>query len=275
MAFQAVTMTQPTPGGPYVQSLTGTVSESDGTADAGLVVITGPDGKIDPSLIPDNIDLPIPATEVSYDYPGYPTVEAALNYLLYVPIQIIFTNNLNTVEIGTPVAEVILSWTLNKTVVSQSIEPTIGSVPVGTETYDVLYPEPNYLTTDTTWDLTVNDGTKSASATTTVAFLPMVYWGVSANTTLTNAEILALGSSALSSALNQTMTYNCSGGAYPYYVYPVSFGLPNNVVVGGLSMSAYTVTTQEVTNDQGYTQPYYVINFSNLQNSSAITVSWS
>lgn len=272
MGTKVVTITQPTPSGAYVEGLTDTVEQSTGAADAGKVVVTAPNGIIDPSLIP--IELPIPATEVSYDNPLYPTVEDALNFLLYIPIQLTFSNDQNIQEVGTLVTEITLIWVINKAVISQSLDHSIGSLDPSVRSFQVLPPAPG-LTTSETWTLTVNDGTKSDSAQTTLSFEPKVYWGVSPDTTLTSSGVLGLASESFATALGRSMSFNCTGGAYPYYAFPQSFGLPNSVVVGGLAFTAYTVTVQPVTNAQGFTQEYNVIRFNNLQNGSNIPVAWS
>lgn len=49
--MQVVTMTQATEQGPYTESLTQAVTESTGSGDAGAVVVTASNGRIDPSLI--------------------------------------------------------------------------------------------------------------------------------------------------------------------------------------------------------------------------------
>jgi hypothetical protein len=216
---------------------------------------------------------PIPATSVLYDNPSYPTVEAALNALLYVPIAISFTNNLGTVEVGQSITTCSLSWTLNKTIVSQSIDQGIGPLGTSVRSYLVTFSPPQI--TNITWTLTVNDGTHSASASTGLSFLNKVYWGVSANTSLSTAQILALGSSAFASSFQRSMSYNCSSVAYPYYCYPQTFGLPSNVTVGGLAFSDYTAVSQSFTNASGHTSNYYVIRFNNIQTGSNISVSWA
>lgn len=277
MGQQVITVTQPNPNGAFVQSLTDTVEVSTGTPDASKVVVTGPDGKIDPSLIDGgDIGLPIPATEVTYDNTTYPTVEAALNFLLFIGLLIeSFTSDQAQIhEVGSAVPVVTLIWVFNKTITGQSINQGIGTLDPTLRTTQVTFPTPG-LTTTESWTLTATDGVTSPTATTSVSFQPKAYFGPSPNTSLDNDQILALGSNAFATALTRSMTFDCTGGAFPYYCYPASFGLPTNVVVGGLSFTAYNVTVMPVTNAQGFTQSYNVIRFSNLQNGNNIQVSWS
>ena len=216
------------------------------------------------------------ASDITFDNVLYPTVEAALTALFYVPLVTNLTNTIGTVELGTTVESVVLNWTYSKpTVTSQSFDSGIGPLAVGLRTDTVTIASPGLNNANKTYTLTVNDGTKTTTAQTTVSFLPSVYWGVSPTLPLTSAEVLALGSSALAGSRGRTMTYNATGGNYPIYAYPASFEAPSSVFVGGLALSGYTVTAQDVTNAQGYTQSYNVCAFDNIQNGASITVVWS
>jgi hypothetical protein len=106
-------------------------------------------------------------------------VYAALKHLLYKPISIsAFTNSVNTVEIGTTVTSVTLSWTVSGTPTSQtltdvsSVTPDQRSAVIATN-----------LTANKTWTLGVSDGTTSPTASTTVRFLSKAYWGTNASPT--------------------------------------------------------------------------------------------
>lgn len=228
--------------GPYLEFLTDAVSYSRGSADAGKFVLLNADGSIDPTLI-------------------------------YTPPVITsFTNNINTVEIGSSVASVTLNWTLNKTVTSQTLTG-VGSISPSLRTWTFTGP----FTSNQSWTLTVGDGVNSANATTSILFENKRYWGVSPLTSLTTAEILALGGSEFATNFDKTVVYNCSVGSgfnYPYYAYPASFGLPTNVTVGGLSFSAWNYAEQSFTNASGYTSEYYVLSFDNIQTGASINVVW-
>lgn len=212
------------------------------------------------------------ANDVSYDSPLYATVEAALNALLYVAPKInSFSNTVNTVEIGQTITAVTLAWTLNKTMTSLSLNQSIGSV-LGT-TSKVL--SGLSLTSGITYTLTAGDGENTAAASTSVVFDPKRYWGVSASDSLTSAEVLALGNSEFATSFGKSITYNATGGKYPYYAFPATFGTPSAVTVGGLAFSDFSVDVVSVTNASGYTQNYNVIRFSNIQTGAAISVVWA
>ena len=76
----------------------------------------------------------IDASAVTYHNPSYPTVQAALDKLLYVtPIFTSFTNSVNTVELGSSVPNVLLNWAYNKPMVTQSFT-AFGGTAVGSAT---------------------------------------------------------------------------------------------------------------------------------------------
>jgi hypothetical protein len=246
---------------------------------AGSQGIHGVTGNTGPQGIPGtagssgetNIVLPIPATEVSYASLSYPTVEQALDYLLYVPLTASLSNDQSSLEIGLGVSEVTLTWSYNKPVVSQSIQGIAQEI--GVRTYQFLYP--TVLESDTTYMLTASDGTRQVTTSSSVSFLPQAYWGVSPNPVLTTAQILSLGSSALASSLGRSINYNCAGGNYPYYCFPSSFGTISGVVVSGLAFSDFSLTVQSFTNTAGFSQNYNIVRFNGLQTGPSINVVWS
>lgn len=213
---------------------------------------------------------PTDAGDVSYTGP-YPTVQAALDALFYVAPRInSFSNNVGTVEIGQTITAVTLAWSFNKTMTSASINQAVGSV-LGLTSKALTGLS---LTTSFTWTLTASDGLNTTSASTGISFLNKRYWGVSTNTALVDADILAL-SSEFASSRGKAISYNATGGKYPFYCYPASFGAPANVTVGGLAFTDFTVTAQNFTNASGHTESYNVIRFNNLQTGAAINVVWN
>jgi hypothetical protein len=206
---------------------------------------------------------------------------------LYVgPAILSFTNNINTVEIGTSKATVTLNWTLNSTpITTQTLTatsgPSPGSISTALRTATLTGPYAPVSPGPITWTLQTSDGINSPSATTSAYFLNQIYWGTSPNTSLTTAQILALsgtpsGGQQFATTRNLAVAYNCSaGGVYPYFCYPTSFGALTSVTVGGLPFSAYTVTTQSFTNASGYVSNYYVVRFNGVQSGNPINVVWA
>lgn len=210
------------------------------------------------------------AAEVSYTGHGFTNVQEALDALLYEAPQIeSFSNSIGTVELGQTIEDVTLSWTLNKAMTSLSIDHGVGSV-LGQDHVDL---GELGLTADFTWTLTAGDGSETDAATTSVLFRNKRYWGASASESLDDAAILALASE-FATGFVKAVTYDCTGGKYPYYAYPASFGVPAAVTVGGLAFSDFAVATQSFTNAHGHAVSYHVLRFNGLQHGAAIQVVW-
>ena len=109
-------------------------------------------------------------------------------------------------------------------------------------------------------------GSQTATKTVSYAFKYKKYWGTSASTTLTNANILALaGSTWADNRLMESTKFDCTGGKYPYYVIPANVYKDLQVWVGGLKNTDITVTDMTVTNASGSSQAYKVIRLTNIQ----------
>ena len=134
-----------------------------------------------------NLSASVGASNVAYNNVDYPTVESALNKLLYVPLTGTLTGG-STYEIGSTVSQVVLNWTYNKPVTTQSINNGIGSLLASLRTYTH---SGQTITSNRTYTLTGSDGSTTINSSTTVSFSYTRYWGTSSTTTLTDANILA------------------------------------------------------------------------------------
>jgi hypothetical protein len=212
------------------------------------------------------------AADVTYESATYSTVKSALDALLYVfPNINSFTNNVGTVELGSAVSSVTLSWSLNKAMTSLSLDHSIGSV-LGLTSKSLTGLS---LTSDATWTLSARDGSNTTSAQTTVTFRNRRYWGVSASEELDNTGVLGLNGSEFATSFNKAVTYDATGGRYVYYAYPATWGTPSNVTVGGLQFSDFIVSTLDLTNASGHTESYNVVRLRNFQTGSAININWA
>ena len=218
------------------------------------------------------VTYPIDDAKVSHDHTTYDTVKKALDYLLYEAPEIkTFTNSVSNVELGTVINAVTLNFTTNKTMQMLEISNGVGDVLGKT---NVSLTGLN-MRSNTTYTITAKDEKGAiATKTTSVNFLNSVYYGAStAGSISTSADVLALDNSKLATNKNMTATFDCTGGKFIYFAMPVSFGLKNtNFKIGGLSNSAWSVSTIPVTNAHGHTENYNVFKSQNLQNGAAITV---
>lgn len=204
------------------------------------------------------------ASEVSYHNPSFPTVEDALDELLYVAPSITsFTNNAGSpVRMGKVITSVKFDWVINKGILTQSINQGVGTI------------EPNSLRTKTitgqnitdniTYRLTVNDGSRTATRDTAISFRNDRYWGTSPNPTLTNAQVLSLNKELDNSRAKQFL--QDGNGEYIYYAWRKAGGALVKMEVNGLGFTAYNIVTQSVTNSEGFTEDYYVLRTSTVQN---------
>lgn len=254
---------------------TGTTADPLGIADEVMELIET-SGKVDDvqlngvSVVVDKIaNIEPEAQDIAYTNGQYPTMhnlQDAMDKLLYVTPTVSIAGGGNY-EIGSTRATTVLTWVWNKSIVSQSLNQGIGSLEPSVRTYTYETP----ISTNTTFTITGTDGTTSKSASTSVNFMPKRYWGVSAKTSLTDEEIIAL-SSELSTSRQQTRTFNCSGGKYFYFAIKTSYCNGIAFKVGGLSFSDMLVETRQFTNASGYTDSYNIYRVNNIQTGSAIQV---
>ncbi|MFC0407904.1 hypothetical protein [Roseomonas elaeocarpi] len=201
-------------------------------------------------------------------------LEAAVAALSYVAPDITgFSASPSVVEKGASVASVVLTVARNRTDLPVAITgASTATIPAGQTSVTVNGP----FTAAASWTATITDGKATDTATASLAFQDKAYWGTSAKATLTSADILALGNSAFATGLgSRSVTYDATGGKYPFYAYPASFGTPAAVTVGGLGFSDFSVTDQAFTNASGATSTYRVLRFNTIQNGSAIKVVWA
>ena len=200
------------------------------------------------------------------------TTNEAMTYLISVyspPVIVFFANQLNAVEIGSTVNSTILTWSFSgATVTSQSINNDVGVIASSLRncTHYSSY------STDRTYTLTCSDGTTSASATTGIVFQHKRYWGVSANTSLNDAQIIGLSSELVPDNVMAKTFAVTSAAQYIYYVFPASWGTAH--FFDPFQNTAYTLqTTRDFVNASGNHTTYAIYRSSTpLTGSYTITV---
>ncbi|MEI8087100.1 MAG: hypothetical protein WCG93_12900 [Paludibacter sp.] len=209
------------------------------------------------------------AADVSYSNTTYPTVEKALDKLLYVtPSVSSFVASIASAEKGQTIDSLSLTWAVSKTMTTQTIDQSVGDV-VGLLTKALTA---QGIVASKTWTITVGDGTNTATKTVTLTFYNKRYWGVSALETLTDAQIIAL-SSEFSTSRAQSRTLDATGGRYLYFVMPEAFACTTaKFKLGGLYMSDWQVTTRSFINASGYSESYMIFRSTNLQTGAAMAV---
>ena len=186
----------------------------------------------------------------------------------YVPIAISnFRHNAGTVELGTVLDFVELSWNLNKDPALQKLDNAmLLSVARSVE-------QPGPFAKTTSFTLTVTDEREAQdTASTTVYFYPGVYYGAMAvDAQLDSAAILAL-KRTLRGDRKITFTAEC-GGLRPVFACPSRYGTPK-FVIGGFEYDWNHAATIAFTNDSGHTESYDVwMHGQDVAGSITVTVS--
>jgi hypothetical protein len=173
--------------------------------------------------------------------------------LKYVPIDITQIAGGKTVEMGTVVNDVTVSWTLNKEPASQTLDGADVDVSARSKAFTGLA-----LTGNKTFNLSVTDerGAKD-SASTAISFLNGVYYGVlESGAEVESAAILTL-TRKLQGSNGITFTANAGATQQIAYAIPTRYGTPN-FNVGGFDGGFAKVKTFDFTNASGYTESYDV-----------------
>ena len=185
---------------------------------------------------------------------------------LYSAISITSFTGGSSNEIGASVASATLNWTLSKNETSQSLNQGIGSLALLLRTY--LYS--TAMTSNTTFTLSVSDGTTPTNASTTTAFYNRRWWGTSANASFASADILTLANNEFSST--RVKSFTTDGNAqYIYYAYPASFGVAT-FTVNGLLNTAWTLSVISHTNASGHTENYNIYRTNTVQGGTGIQI---
>ena len=189
------------------------------------------------------------ADGVSY---GDTTVAAVLDDLLYTAIQITsFTNNVNTVEMGSTVDTVVLNWNYNKTPEELTLDGQGIDASLKTKTI-----ESAGIKANKTYTLkAVDERDAEATRTTAITFLNGVYWGVGADQSSFDSEFILGLTKGLQSSKVKTFTVNAGASQHIYYAIPTRYGTPA-FKVGGFEGGFAKAATIDFTNASGYMESY-------------------
>lgn len=113
---------------------------------------------------------------------------------------------------------------------------------------------------------------KEINRTITINWLVKRYWGVSPLEEVTDDDIKAM-SQELSSNRVKTVTYDGTGGMYPYFIYPTAFGDLNNTKVGPLDWNDWVLVKRSFININGVSIPMNIYRGFNKINGS-LTINW-
>lgn len=193
-----------------------------------------------------------------------------LNTLEYKPISITsFSNNVNTVELGTTVNSVTLTWAINKTPSTLTLDGASIGTNLTSYTYNDLALKPTSVTTKT-YTLKATDEKNSSSKSTSISFYNGVYYGkLNPNNGIDSAAILTM-SKKIQNSRGVEFTTTTGAGEHIAYACPKRLGAAT-FTVGVLQGGFQEPVEVNFTNSLGFTEAYYVY-LSTNPNLGAITV---
>ena len=172
------------------------------------------------------------------------------------------TNNIGTVEIGTTIDSVTVSWVVNKTPAAQ----TLNGEPISAALRSVVIPGP--FTSGVSFTVAAEDESGNEdSASTAVNFYNGVYCGsLPDGATLDSATIRSLTRKLQA---GKATSFSAPAGR-PTYALPSRYGTPS-FNIGGFDYTWHKAATIQFENASGYVEPYDIWQHPQLV-SSAITV---
>ena len=150
-----------------------------------------------------------------------------------------------------------LSWTYDRDIESQSINNESLLIGIRAKQYAGV-------TSDMTYTLRSVSAGQTYSKSVSAQFKLKKYYGVSANDTLTNEQILGLSSTWAGRTQGSTV-FDCTGGKYPYYILPTSMVSGIQFWIGGLRNTDWKEETREVTNTFGHKESYTIYRLNSIQ----------
>jgi len=207
------------------------------------------------------------SADLSYSNPAYPTLDTikkALDYLLYYnPVVNSFTNNQNTLEIGSVVNSINLNWSLNKDkafLASLAINQGIGDVLPDTSGTSGSLTHVDTFSTNRAYTITMDDGDNVAARNTNIYFNQARFWGkISHKNAPSDAEIMALTGAGIGSGKDLTeqigKSFNGMDMDGDYYIYAFASSLGSALFkVSGLTNGDFTLVRDNAfTNVLGHT----------------------
>ncbi len=189
-------------------------------------------------------------------------INKTLEDLLYKEIVVTsFTNNVGTVEIGSTVNSVKLTWATNKTPSSLTLDSSSISASLTEKIFENLNLKPTSVSSKTYTLKATDERSHTATKTTSINFYNGIYYGVGATENgFTSNMIVKLNKSLQNTkAYDFTVTPNAQ---YIYYAVPSRLGTVT-FKVGGFEGGFQPPETVSFTNSSGYTENYLVYRSTN------------
>lgn len=242
-------------------------AELDAIADGLGALELAIDGKVETSDVVDDLttasaDKPLSANQGVILQDQITTINSTLADLLYEEIAISsFKNNVGTVEVGSTVDSVTLTWTTSKTPSALTLEGASIDSSLTGYTYSDLGLTPTTVTTKTYTLKATDERDYTASKTTSIYFYNGIYYGVGTTASDFTSDFVIALSKKLQNAKAYDFTVNPTA-QYIYYAVPTRLGTVT-FKVGGFEGGFESPETVSVTNSFGFTENYYVYRSTN------------
>lgn len=190
----------------------------------------------------------------SEDKVAFEVMKTQLADLLYNPINIIsFTNNHNIVEIGSTINEITLSWNINKTPTSLTLDDIDLSVTDRTRVLNDLN-----ITTNHSFTLNAVDERNTVSTkTTSINFVNGIYYGAASIPDIYDSSFILNLHKTLRASKLTLFTVDARENEYIYYCLPIRLG-NCTFTVGGFTGGFELINTIDFINASGYSESYYI-----------------
>ena len=204
------------------------------------------------------------AADIEYA-PGK-TIQEAIDELMHGHVSVVLRGG-GLYELGYQVNNAKLSWTVEGSVVSQSLDNGIGELDPELREYVIS----GSISENKTYTLTVESEVMTSTASVSFKFLTMNYWGVSDKEELTSADLMSMNSE-LAENRRKRYDFNCSGGKYFYIAIPKDKCEGIIFKVGSMIFSDMNVSELVVENTYGIPITYNVYRPNNIQTGDSIKV---
>ena len=190
---------------------------------------------------------------------------------LYSPPSIyLLSSSPVSVEMGTTISTTALTWSLTGGPITGQAIDTGSGLQALSDLSQREYVYHESYNTNHTFRLSCTDGTSTTESTTTVHFYRQGYYGVSANSALSDGEIWDIGTREI--MYSKSITFTVSPAAqYIYYAYPVDWG-EASFNVNGLQNTAWTLITRTFINMSGYSSAYNIYRSNTVLTGTGISV---
>lgn len=232
----------------------------------------------------------IKAVDVSLEgHEAYPNVQTAIDSLLYAkPAIASFTIDPVISQIGSSVTTVDFNWKfeegttdyIESVYIRDNSGNTIATPSIEDTSFRYIYPDGQSIDASTSFNLIVKDKAGIIiSASASIKFLPKIYWGTSAESSINNSEgILALQNNDYidinpGDPYDRTFSFDAFGAKYLYFAVPSNLTINDtDFMIGGLFNNNWSVSGVQFTNESGYISEYTIFKLNDIQHADHIEV---